>query len=94
MTIEKWEYWTEFISADIEKEGTKAFLQQSLPNWKNPPKFTPETMIPRLNSWGEEGWELVHMEPVLIGKNVDVYFDHSANNYSNIYFCVFKRRKS
>ena len=94
MAIEKWEYLTEFVSADIQNEGVKSFLQKKWPNWKNPPQFTAETMIPRLNGWGEQGWELVNMEPVLIGNNADVNFARTGNFYSNVYFCVFKRRKS
>ncbi len=94
MPIETWEYVTEFVCASIESKSSKEFLQERWPDWKNPPKFTPETMIPRLNGWGDQGWELVHMQPVALGKNSDVFFPGSYEVYSCWYFCVFKRRKS
>jgi hypothetical protein len=91
--MEKWEYMTEFVWANIDSQGIREFLNRNWPSWKNPPKFTPETMIPRLNKWGEDGWELVHMEPVLIGSNHDINTYTGAHIYTNVYFCVFKRPK-
>jgi len=96
--MEKWEYWTGFLWAHIENEGAKELIKKSWPNWKNPPKYAPQTMIPQLNNFGEAGWELVHMEPVRrVGQNYDVYFSSGGGlaeiNWSNAYFCVFKRRK-
>jgi hypothetical protein len=91
--VERWEYLTEFVWANIETKGIKEFLRQRWPDWKNPPKFTPETMIPQLNAWGEQGWELVHMEPVAgVGRNGDVSFTGDVGSWSNVYFCVFKLR--
>lgn len=92
--MEQWEYMTEFVYANIENAGVREFLQQRWPNWKNPPKFTPQTMMPRLNEWGAEGWELLHMEPIAkVGDNGDVLFPGGGIRWSNVYFCVFKRRK-
>jgi len=49
--------------------------------------------MPELNKLGEEGWELVHMEPVAkVGNKGDVLIGPNYR-WSNIYFCVFKRRK-
>jgi hypothetical protein len=95
--MEQWEYWTTFCWANIENPGAREYLKKKAPNW-NPPKFTPQTMIPDLNAYGEKGWELVHMEPVAeVGNNGDVAFVHGAEvtvrTWSNVYFCVFKRRK-
>ena len=94
---EKWEYMPRFCYAHIETEGVKEFLKQRWPNWKNPPMYTPQTMIPDLNRWGEDGWELVHMEPVpSVGGKGDVGFPiggTGGTSWSNVYFCVFKRRK-
>lgn len=91
--MEQWEYWTGFLWADIATTGVKEYLKNRWPDWK-PPKYAPQTMIPELNSFGEKGWELVHMEPVRIGSNYDVASDGELGiYYSNIYFCVFKRRK-
>jgi len=93
--MEQWEYWTEFVFANIESPGAAEFIRQGWPDRK-PPKFTPETMIPHLNAFGEVGWELVHMQPVVVGRNADVGFVHGGGapgvQWSNAYFCVFKRR--
>jgi hypothetical protein len=45
-----------------------------------------------VDALGNEGWELVHMQPVYVGSNADVLI-HSLNErlWSNAYFCVFKR---
>ncbi len=94
--MEQWEYMTRFTYAHIDNDGAKEYLEQIFPNWQNPPKFAPQTMVPSLNSWGVEGWELVHMQPVMsVGKNGDVGFSGGngpAYHWSNVYFCVFKRR--
>lgn len=88
----KWEYLTKYIKADVKNDGVKDFLKSFRPNWKNPPAFTPEAMMPELDTLGDQGWELVHMEPVArVGKKGDVYF--GAGEWSNTYFCVFKRQK-
>lgn len=63
MSIERWEYMTEFAWADLDSRGVKEFLKERWPDWQ-PNKYSPETMIPRLNYWGKHGWELIHMEPV------------------------------
>lgn len=90
--MERWEYLTKFIKADVKNEGAGAFLKSYRPNWKNPPPYTPETMMPELDDLGNQGWELVHMEPVAkVGKKGDVLLNTDA--WSNTYFCVLKRRK-
>ncbi|MBL8120112.1 MAG: hypothetical protein J0L63_01905 [Anaerolineae bacterium] len=91
--MERWEYLTKFIKADIKNEGVSSFFRQYRPNWKNPPPYTPEAMMPELDDLGNQGWELIHMEPVArVGKKGDVLFQGGAE-WSNSYFCVFKRRK-
>lgn len=53
-------------------------------------------MIPELNSLGDQGWEMVHMEPIgTVGKKGDVGFiaGDAMARWSNSYFCVFKRQK-
>ena len=95
--MEQWEYMTKFVYAHIDNPDAREYLKETFPNWNNPPKFTPQTMLPELNNWGAAGWELVHMEPVQgVGKNADVLFNYGGDmpyrNWSNVYFCVFKRR--
>ena len=92
---EKWEYLTKFIWASIENDGAKEYLQQTWPDWQ-PAQYSPETMMPELNAYGESGWELVHMQPVgAVGNKRDVGFvaGEVTPRWSNVYFCVFKRRK-
>lgn len=92
--MDKWEYFPTFIEANAGNKEIKAFLKEEMPDMKNPPRYTPESMMPELNQLGEEGWELVHMEPVAsVGKKGDVLFDGTGRQWSNVYFCVFKRRK-
>lgn len=92
--MERWEYLTKFVRADANATGVKEFFQQYRPNWKNPPPYAPEAMMPELDDLGAQGWELVHMEPVArVGSKGDVFFTGASNEWSNTYFCVFKRRK-
>lgn len=93
--FEQWEYMTKLVHAHMDNEGAKEYIKQTWPNWKTPPLFAVQTVIPELNNWGLAGWELVHMEPVAsVGKNGDVGFitGQGGTVWSNIYFCVFKRR--
>lgn len=90
---ERWEYLTRFLYASIENEGAKAYMREKWPGWE-PRKYSPETMIPELNELGDEGWELVHMQPIgAVGNNRDVGFvaGEAMPRWSNSYFCVFKR---
>lgn len=88
----KWEYYTLFLKADARRE--EEFLQ-SIASWKDGiPLYTPESLIPGLNTLGAEGWELVHMEPVVVGNKGDVLVQDSGSggrSWASQYFCVFKR---
>jgi len=90
--MEKWEYWTGFLWADIENEGAKELIKKIWTDWREPPRNAPQTMIPQLNNFGEAGWELVHMEPVRRVGRIDYRVYFSGEEGSNVYFCVFKRR--
>ncbi len=92
---EQWEYLTCFMFAHIDNKGAREYMRLNWPDHE-PAKYSPETMIPELNMLGEEGWELVHMEPIgSVGKNDDVGFvaGDAMPRWSNSYFCVFKRRR-
>ena len=89
--VEQWEYWTGFLWADARRQ--EEYLRQRWPDW-NPPKYAPQALIPKLNEFGEKGWELVHMQPVIEGHNDDVAIGGGGNvAWSHTYLCVFKRRK-
>lgn len=88
--MEKWEYFTTFIEANMAKEDV-AFTSGIPPG--DHPKYSPYALIPELNSYGAKGWELIHMEPVSVGRNHDVVRpDANAAKWGRHYFCVFKRK--
>ena len=90
--MEQWEYLPTFLEANGDSKEMQAFLKAQT-HQKKPPRYLPEAMMPDLNDLGAQGWELVHMEPVAgVGKKGDVLFD-DGRQWSNTYFCVFKRRK-
>ena len=89
--MQRWEYLSLYLEADAERE--MAYLMETR-SWKEGvPRNTPEAMIPELNALGDQGWELVHMQPVAIGRNADVlmYENSNTRTWTNIWFCVFKR---
>jgi hypothetical protein len=89
---QKWEYLSVFVEA--EAEPVMDYLEQ-IKSWKNGvPRYTPESMIPRLDAYGQDGWELIHMQPVVVGKNADILAADSGRgiaSWTSSYFCVFKR---
>ena len=90
----QWEYLTTFLQADARLE--EDFLTQYR-DWKDGiPVYTPEALMPRLNAYGEQGWELMQIEPVGIGSKGDVLMQDGSGSrfWSNNYFCVFKRPKT
>ena len=92
MTGEHWEYLTTFVWAETSNEGAMGLIQERWPWWKNVPKFTAEALIPMLNEYGKEGWELVSMEPVFVLRNGKVWFTGYTGADANSYFCALKRR--
>lgn len=92
---DQWEYLTTFLFADIENPGAREYMAMHWPGHKKA-KYAVQSVIPTLNDLGNEGWELVHMEPIGgVGKNEDVGFiaGDAMARWSNSYFCVFKRRR-
>ncbi len=88
---EKWEYLTTFLEAKTSKD-TKTYIKNNFD--KKAKKHSPESMIPELNKLGEDGWELVSMEPVAqVGGKEDILISGEDRKWSHAFFCVFKRRK-
>lgn len=89
---QEWEYLTIFVRA--EAALVKDYLEEHW-DWKSGiPRNTPESMIPRLDALGRDGWELVTMQPVFVGNNADVLAVDSGRGqagWTSTYFCVFKR---
>jgi len=94
--LEKWEYFCTFVKAHIDNEWAREYIKEQLPSWSNIPKFSPATMNPYLNSLGDDGWELVHMQPVGLWEDegaVQITGSGSVGTWTNTYFCVFKRKR-
>lgn len=91
---QKWEYLTIFVEADARRE--EDFLRERW-DWKTGiPPYAPQAMIPQLDALGDQGWELVHMQPAKVGNNADVLVADSGSGsrtWTGTYFCVFKRPK-
>lgn len=88
--MERWEYQTRFMEAKAKKREVRRFIKTSF--GKRAKRYSPESLIPELNELGEEGWEVIHMEPVpRVGGKEDFRF--FGDNWSNVYFVVLKRRK-
>lgn len=86
--MEEWEYWTGILEANIDSEGVRDFIQKRWPDWKKPPIFAPQTLMPTLNEFGKKGRELMHIESVHTNRNGGI----EAGGGTGVYFCVFKRR--
>lgn len=88
--MDQWEYISTFLTAEAKEKNLKEWIETHFD--KKARRFSPEAMIPNLNKFGADGWELMHIEPVSkVGRNEKVQDDPYA--WSNTYFCVFKRRK-
>ena len=89
--MQRWEYQTELLEADAQAQDV--FLQRRWPN-KKAGKKSPRALIPLLNERGQDGWELVAIQPVVSGANADILV-HSTGpavtNWSATYLCTFKR---
>jgi hypothetical protein len=88
----RWEYTTTILKADSRRE--EEFLHANY-SWKDGlPKYAIESLIPTLNAYGADGWELIEMRPVNVGTNGDLLILDSGSGgrtwvYS--YLCVFRR---
>lgn len=92
----QWQYLVRVFAADKEDEAVINYLQQEYPerSWKELPKYDPLTLEAWLNVCGQEGWELVSVEPVeKLGANGDIGNIYPPSTYSwrRSFLCVFKR---
>ncbi len=89
-----YEYITKVFRANAETPEAVSYLKKTYPDWKTPPKFSPEAMEWILNTWGDSTWELVHLQPVDgEGRNGDIYYHGNTGSWTNAFFGAFKRRK-
>jgi hypothetical protein len=90
--VERWEYLTRFLVADVPAARAAGTLSDV--EAERLGRYAPQALIPALNGLGEKGWELVHMTPAYVGTNEDVLVDEGGGmrRWTNTYFCVFKRK--
>jgi len=67
----RWEYRTTVFYAKAHEPETKAYLQSQWPAW-DPPRCAPQALIPKLNDYGDNGWELMHIQPVYLDDDANV----------------------
>lgn len=90
--MERWEYLTTFLEANMENIDMINVLGDLDAN--ELPVYSPEAMMPEMDKLGAKGWELVHMQPAYVGSNNDIMLHEGGGSrrWTNKYFCVFKRR--
>ncbi len=97
--MEQWEYLTIFLDANATVQSQ--YLNATFPEFKgNFRPFAPQALMPFLNDYGAQGWEMIACHPYTVGVNLDVMThvgtDEETNRgqrFTHRYFCVFKRRK-
>ncbi len=93
----KWEYLTIYLNAEVTTDLDEF---KELVNASKFSKYSPVALMPLLNKFGEDGWEMISCHPYSVGDNRDV-LTHSfnsmtttaGNRYTHTYLCVFKRPK-
>jgi hypothetical protein len=102
----QWEHHIEYITAEAyitEKQGKGLFASSNsypksfMVNYytgKELPLYAVEAIIPRLDELGTQGWELVQMQPVIVGNNGDIRVGFAdISHWTHTYLCTFKRPK-
>ncbi len=87
----RWEHLIVTLQANAEEQHI--YLRQTWPE-QTFPIYTHEALIPQLDAFGADGWELVTLEPVVLGSKGDIMVaavDH--NHWTSTYLCTFKRPK-
>lgn len=84
-----WEHYLELIDADAQQQAE--IVQPFYPPG-SVPRYAIQAILPRLNHLGEQGWELVQVQPVMVGKNGDVLINGAmSEKWTRTYLCVFRR---
>jgi hypothetical protein len=91
--LQRYEYRTRVYDSNLPDDEAQQYVESLYPD-HTMRKFDFMKVEAFLNTWGEKGWELVHMELVnAIGENGDlgVRSIESANSWRRVFFCVFRR---
>jgi hypothetical protein len=93
--VATWEHLVLYLEADAEKQA--AFLQKRWPGHQFP-MYAAQSLMPKLDQYGDQGWELVSIQPVIVGDNGDILItdrrDAWSGSWTFTYLCVFKRPKA
>lgn len=85
----QWEYLTTTFEANADEHPPP--VTDGLPPGPQG-RYSPRSLIPQLNELGRAGWEMVSIEPIIIGKNGDVMVpDTAGHRWARHYLCCFKR---
>lgn len=88
---ERWEYWIATLVADADAE--REYLEATWPDGRVA-KCDAAALIPELNAYGREGWELASLHPVVFGRDASVIIAPWGlqGRFTNSYLCAFNRR--
>ncbi|HEY7349109.1 MAG TPA: hypothetical protein VH599_12420 [Ktedonobacterales bacterium] len=59
-----WEHLVVYLEADARQQAS--FLQEKWPGQKFP-MYAAQALMPLLDDFGRQGWELVSIQPVIVG---------------------------
>ena len=90
--MERWEYLSTILEADADDGDVRDYMERYWHGEKRP-RHSPEALVPALDELGEQGWELVSLQAVLLGRNHDIDWNHASSLFSHTYMAAFKRRK-
>ncbi len=89
-----WEHLVVYVEANAQQH--LPFLQEHAPG-KQFPIYAAEALMPRLDEYGQQGWELVSMQPVIVGEHGDILISDRREGWTGrwtyTYLCAFKRPK-
>ena len=89
--METWEYFTTTIRADTEQ--TPVPIMDGVPRADHP-RHSVYSLIPQLNAYGKNGWELVSTELVGEEKNGKLRPAAGPGFATETYFVTLKRRRA
>ena len=85
--MEEWEHHVAILEADGLAQSQ--YLQARWPQFPVA-IYDVKALIPLLDDFGQQGWELVSAQPVQLGEYQDVL---CSGGWTHTYLCFFKRRK-
>ncbi len=92
--MQQWEYLSVLLDADAER--VKDYLTEHCPAWQVS-RYSPLALVPDLNEYGAQGWELISVQPVANGDDEAILVHYapvdqqSGRIWSHSYLCAFKR---